>query len=124
MTASRLLRAERSEIEEFFKSLKLKFAKTPSSGYVDTGIDCPEIYTGYGTQWAEGCRKLLKKSGMVVVMLALHLPDNYSYLYPNGKFEFVVYPSVILVKGPRRTLTITFDENGQFEKLLDSLEVT
>ena len=123
MTASRLLRAKRSEIEEFFKSLKLKFAKTPSSGYVDTGIDCPEIYTGYGTRWAEGCRKLLKKSGMVVVLLALHLPDNYD-LYPNSKVEFVVCPSIILITGPRRKLTITFDENGQFEKLLDSLEVT
>ncbi len=123
MTASRLLRAERSEIEEFFKSLKLKFAKTPSSGYVDTGIDCPEIYTGYGTRWAEGCRKLLKKSGMVVVLLALHLPDNYD-LYDGKAAEFVVRPSIILITGPRRKLTITFDENGQFEKLLDSLEVT
>lgn len=122
MTASRLLRAERSEIEEFFKNLKLKFT-TSSSGYIDTGINCPEIYAGYGTRWIEGCRKLLKKSGMVVVLLALHLPDNYD-LYPNSKVEFKVYPSIIIVKGPRRTLTITFDENGQFEKLLDSLEVT
>ena len=122
MTASRLLRAERSEIEEFFKKLKLKFTKT-SSGYVDTGIDCPEIYTGYGTRWAEGCRKLLKKSGMVVVLLALHLPDNYD-LYNGKAAEFVVCPSIILIMGPRRKLTITFDDNGQFEKLLDSLEVT
>ncbi len=119
MTASRLLRAERSELEEFFKNLKLKF----TSSYIDTGIDCPEIYTGYGTRWNDGCRKLLKKSGMMFVLLTLRLPDNYDS-YPNSKVEFVVYPKIILVKGPRRTLTITFDESGQFEKLLDSLEIT
>lgn len=123
MTASRLLRAERSEIEEFFKSLKLKFTET-SSCYVYTGIDCPEIYTGYGTRWSEkSYRRLLKKSGMVIVLLALHLPDNLD-LYPNNNVEFVVCPSIILITGPRRKLTVTFDENGRFEKLLDSLEVT